>query len=111
MLVLAACGDGLGNAELGSWFDQPDRARHVAALRARFSVPGQTALALREHAERFRISLRSELPPDVVARMGMTPVVHVDEFTNAVAREHGGDVEGYVLPDGGRYLPLVEACA
>ncbi len=111
MLVLAACGDGLGNAELGSWFDQPDRARHVAALRARFSVPGQTALALREHAARFRISLRSELPPDVVARMGMTPIVHVDEFTNAVAREHGGDVDGYVLPDGGRYLPLVEARA
>jgi lactate racemase len=108
MLVLAACREGLGHAELAPWFDQPDRASHVAALRARFSVPGQTALALREHAERFRISLLSELPADVVARTGMTPIAHPDEFLAAVAREHGADVEGYVLPAGGRYLPVVE---
>jgi len=109
MLALAACAEGTGNAELGSWFEHPDRAAHVAALRARFSVPGQTALALREHAERFRISLYSELPPDLVARTGMTPVAHPDEFLATVSREYGGDVEGFVLPDGGRYLPVVES--
>ena len=111
MLVLAECGEGTGNAELASWFDHPDRAAHVAALRARFSVPGQTALALREHAERCRISLYSALPPDLVARSGMTPVAHPDEFFAAVTREYGGDVEGFVLPEGGRYLPVVDAGA
>ena len=58
MLVMAACADGVGNTELASWFDHSGRDAHIAALRARFSVPGQTALALREHAERLRISLR-----------------------------------------------------
>ncbi len=111
MLVLAECGEGTGNAELASWFDHPDRAAHVAALRARFSVPGQTALALREHAEHFRIALYSALPPDFVARSGMTPVEHPDEFLAAVTREYGGDVEGFVLPDGGRYLPVVDGGA
>lgn len=106
MLVLAACPQGTGQSDLLRWFEYPDRASHVAALRREFSVPGQTALALREHAESHQVFLRSELPPEVVARTGMTPIDRVEEFFAAVARRHGGDVEGYVVPEGARYLPV-----
>ena len=111
MLVLARCREGAGQAELLRWFDHADRAAHLRALHARFSVPGQTALALREHAERAEVYLHSALPPDVVARTGMRPVGRVDEFFAAVARRYGHDVEGYVLPEGARYLPVVAAAA
>ena len=111
MLVLAACPEGTGQAELLRWFDHPDRATHVATLQARFSVPGQTALALREHAERYRVSLCSELPPEVVARTGMTPVARLEDFFTAAFRDYGLDVEGYVLPEGARYLPVAAAGA
>ncbi len=111
MLVVARCGEGAGQAELLRWFEHGDRAAHLRALHASFSVPGQTALALREHAERAEVYLYSTLPPDVVARIGMHPLEHVDEFFAAVARRYGGDVEGYVLPDGARYLPVAAAAA
>jgi nickel-dependent lactate racemase len=108
MLVLAACPQGTGQAELLRWFKHPDRASHVAALRREFSVPGQTALALREHAERYRVYLRSELPAEVVASAGMVPIARLEDFFAAVAGRYGDDVEGYVLPEGARYLPVVE---
>jgi nickel-dependent lactate racemase len=111
LLVLAACGEGAGQGELLRWFAHPDRASHVAALRAAFSVPGQTALALREHAARVRVYLRSELPPDVVARAGMVPVARFEDFSNEVLRRYGPDVEGYVVPEGARYLPVAPAAA
>lgn len=111
MLVLAACTDGAGQRELLRWFAHPDRAAHVAALRAGFSVPGQTALALREHAERARIYLRSELPPAVVTATGMIPVARVEDFLAEAARCHGPDALGYVLPEGARYLPVGAAAA
>lgn len=107
LLVLAACGEGAGQAELLRWFAHPDRASHVAALRAAFSVPGQTALALREHAARARVYLRSELPADVVTRIGMVPVARLEDFFDEVVHRYGPDVEGYVLPEGARYLPVV----
>jgi nickel-dependent lactate racemase len=109
MLVLARCGEGAGQAELLRWFDHPDRAAHLRALHTRFSVPGQTALALREHAERAEVYLHSALSPDVVAKTGIRPIARVEEFFAAVAQRYGGDVEGYVLPEGARYLPVVAA--
>jgi nickel-dependent lactate racemase len=109
MLVLARCGEGAGQVELLRWFDHRDRAAHLRALHASFSVPGQTALALREHAERAEVYLYSALPPDVVARTGMRPVERVEDFFAAVARRYGRDVEGYVVPEGARYLPVVAA--
>jgi hypothetical protein len=111
MLVLARCPDGAGQSDLWRWFDHPDRAAHLRALHADFTVPGQTALALREHAERAEIHLYSTLPPDRVARAGMHPVARLEDFFAAVRRRHGADVAGYVLPEGARYLPIVEASA
>ncbi|HEY2388532.1 MAG TPA: nickel-dependent lactate racemase [Candidatus Binatia bacterium] len=107
MLVLARCQDGAGQGELWRWFDHPDRAAHLRALHADFSVPGQTALALREHAVRAEIHLHSSLPAELVARTGMRPVARVDDFLAAVQRRYGAGVEGYVLPEGARYLPVV----
>ena len=106
MLVLAACADGIGQRDLLRWFAHRDRAAHLRALHADFTVPGQTALALREHAARAEVYLHSTLPPDLVARTGLRPVAHVDEFFAAVARRYGRDVEGYLLPYGARFLPV-----
>lgn len=111
MLVLARCGDGPGQDELWGWFAHADRAAHLRALHADFSVPGQTALALREHAARADIYLYSTLPPDLVARTGMHPLACVEDFFSAVTRRYGEDVTGYVLPEGARYLPAVESAA
>ncbi len=111
LLVLARCQDGPGQPELWRWFAHPDRAAHLRALHAGFSVPGQTALALREHAERAEIHLYSTLPPELVARTGMRPLARIDDFFAAVVRRYGADVPGYILPEGARYLPVVGAAA
>src|SRR5205085_6685318 len=111
MLVVARCGEGAGQPELLRWFDHRDRAAHVRALHATFSVPGQTGLAPREHAERAEVYLYSTLPPDIVARIGVRPVDSVVDFFAAVARRYGDDVEGYALAGGACYLPVAAAAA
>jgi len=66
-------------------------------------VNGQTAWALLTKAERFRVCLVSELPPDDVRRMRMVPVRTIAE---ALAQAGSGD--GFIMPRGAAVLPRIE---
>jgi nickel-dependent lactate racemase len=73
VVVLAAeCADGAGSGFI-EWFDYATYDEHLAALRERFAVPGQTALALRQKLERVRGILVSSMPPATVRHMGLVP--------------------------------------
>ena len=66
-------------------------------------MTGQTAWALLTKAERFRVCLVSELPPDQVRKMRMVPVRTIDE-----ALEHAGSGSGFIMPRGAAVLPRIE---
>ena len=104
IILLAECSDGLGRVDFLKWFDAADSRALERRLRDDYEVNGQTAWALLTKAERFRIILVSSLPPDDVRRMRLTPA-----GTLADALGLAGEMEGYVMPHGAKYLPVVRA--
>jgi len=103
IVLLAQCSDGLGRPDFLKWFDERDARALAARLVNGYEVNGQTAWALLTKAERFRVCLVSELPPDDVRRMRMVPVRTIDE-----ALEHAGNGDGFIMPRGAAVLPLIQ---
>ena len=102
IILLAECSDGLGRPDFLKWFNDGDSRALAARLVNGYEVNGQTAWALLTKAERFRVCLVSELPPDNVKRMRMTPVKSIEE---ALAQAGSGD--GFIMPRGAAVLPLL----
>jgi nickel-dependent lactate racemase len=104
IILLAECSDGLGRPDFLKWFDETDSRALAARLVNSYEVNGQTAWALLTKAERYRICLVSELPPQDVMRMRMIPVRTISE-----ALEQAGIGEGSIMPRGAAVLPRIEA--
>ena len=103
IILLAECSDGLGRPDFLKWFDERDSRALAARLVNGYEVNGQTAWALLTKAERFRVCLVSELPPEDVKRMRMTPV---QTITEALDLTGGG--KGFIMPRGAAVLPRIQ---
>jgi nickel-dependent lactate racemase len=103
LILVAACGDGLGRPDFLKWFEARDSRELERRLRESYEVNGQTAWSLLTKAERFRVQLVSGLDPEDVRRMRMSPASTLEE---ALARV-GAGAEGYVLARGAAHLPYV----
>lgn len=104
IILLAECSDGPGRPDFLKWFEESDSRALATRLVNGYEVNGQTAWALLTKAERYRVCLISELPPDDVKRMRMIPVRTVSE-----ALEQAGNGDGFIMPRGAAVLPRVEA--
>ena len=104
IVLLAECTDGLGRPDFLKWFDARDSRALAARLVNGYEVNGQTAWALLTKAERYRVCLVSELPPEDVLRMRMIPVRTISE-----ALEQAGSGDGFIMPRGAAVLPRIEA--
>ncbi|HWN08919.1 MAG TPA: nickel-dependent lactate racemase [Pyrinomonadaceae bacterium] len=102
IILLAECRDGLGHPNFLKWFEAENSSALETRLRHAYEVNGQTAWSLLTKAERYRIFLVSELPPEDVRIMRMLPARSLTQALNQV--EH--DVEGYIMPRGAAVLPL-----
>lgn len=106
MVLLAQCRDGYGNATFFDWFRFTDLDTFEARLRSHYEINGQTAYSLLQKAQRFRIILVSDLPPEEVRTMGMTPARALDEAMATAAELLPADYTAYVIPEGGTVLPV-----
>jgi len=103
ILLLAECGDGLGHPTFLKWFEEKSSRALENRLRNAYEVNGQTAWSLLTKAERYRILLVSELPPDKVRQMRMISMQSLPEALREV-----GEQPGYIIPYGARFLPRIE---
>ena len=101
IVLLAECRDGLGHPTFLKWFDERSSKALEHRLRDAYEVNGQTAWSLLAKAERYRIVLVSDLPDDQVRHMQMIPARSLTDALNEVA----GERQGYVMPQGARFLP------
>jgi nickel-dependent lactate racemase len=102
VILLAECSDGLGRPDFLKWFDERDSRALAARLVNGYEVNGQTAWALLTKAERFRVCLVSELPPEDVRKMRMVPLRTIEE-----ALTQAGSGEGFIMPRGAAVLPRI----
>lgn len=108
MVLLAQCRDGYGNATFFDWFRFRDLAPFEAHLRSHYEINGQTAYSLLQKAQKFRIILVSDLPPEEVRTMGMTPARTLDEAMAQATELLPANYTAYVIPEGGMVLPALK---
>ena len=108
LVLLAQCRDGYGHPTFFSWFRHRDLAEFETALRSRYEINGQTAYATLQKARRFRVILVSDLPPEEVRTMGMTPAHDLDEALGLAATLLPTNYKAYVIPEGGTGLPVYQ---
>jgi nickel-dependent lactate racemase len=108
MILLAQCRDGYGNATFFNWFRHKDLKEFEAALRERYEINGQTAYSTLQKAQRFKVILVSDLPPEEVEAMSMIPAKTLDEGMVKAEGFLPEDYSAYVIPEGGTVLPVMK---
>ncbi len=105
LIALAACPDGIGSATLLDWFgvDPASLAREVAA---RYTLHGHTALAIRTLTRRLRVIVVTQLPPEIIRTMGMTPAASLAEAIALAGATVPPGSPALLLPRAGTLLPL-----
>jgi nickel-dependent lactate racemase len=99
LVVLAACREGMGHPSFFPWFRFRTEIEFQQELIRDYVVNGQTALALFEKAQRYRIILVSDLPPADVRRMSLIPAGTAAEALQAALAEMPPAYRGLVLPE------------
>ncbi len=102
IVILAQCREGIGNPDLLDWASIGDPVEMIQRLKRSYSVPGQTALAMLEKAARYRIFLFSELPPEQVKLLGMTPLDSAQQGLQQLS----GQGRGVILPHADQTLAI-----
>jgi nickel-dependent lactate racemase len=108
MILLAQCRDGYGNATFFNWFRFRELSAFEAHLRHHYEINGQTAYATLQKAQRFQVILVSDLPPEEVRTMQMTPAASLDGALALAEQRLPHDYTAYVIPEGGTVLPVVK---
>jgi hypothetical protein len=105
LLLVAACGEGLGSSTLARYAADPAAFRPLAGLAAdpMAVLHIQTLTALRHAVSTAEVALWSELPAAVARALGMRPCASCEEALDWV-RGEGTPVWGW-LPRAERFLP------
>lgn len=94
VLFAAACDGGAGSPALEPFLADPRPGVIIASLAERYVQYGHTLLRLVEKTSRFRVHMLSEMPADLVRRLGMEPA---PDFSAALDRwrdDSPGEVVG-----------------
>lgn len=73
VVFVSACAGGPGSPAMEPFLSDPRPERILTMLAEHYVQYGQTTLRLVEKTARFRVTMISALPSDLVARLGMTP--------------------------------------
>ncbi len=109
IILLAECGEGLGQATFGEWMTSgapPDEL--LRRIREHFVLGGHKAAAIAKTLRRgVRVYLVSAIPPDLVRRMGFLPFPSAQEALAAAQNEMGQAASLALMPHSGSVLPWV----
>ena len=103
IILVARCGEGLGNAVFEQWMaemEEPDDL--VQRIRREFVLGGHKAAAIAALLTRVDLFVVSDLPHDMVTGMHMTPFATVDDAVATALARCGDGARVLVVPHGNR---------
>ena len=105
IILLAECAGGMGSEHFLNWFSYPSPEAAEKRLRQNFELNGFTALSVMRIARRSPVIMVSELPEDIVRKMGFTPADSLEQAMNIVETDLK---QVYILPFGSVTFPWFE---
>ena len=109
IILIGACGEGLGSAKFEEWLTQSPSAHSMVERIGRdFQLGGHKAAAIGMVLENAKIYMVSEMEDDFVRRIFLTPKSSAQAaFTDAM-KEYGENATVIAMPYGGATLPIPE---
>lgn len=109
IILLAACPEGIGSQTLLEWFDYGDPEKLHHALLHRYKLNGTTALATMQKARECKIIAVTELPSEIVVKLGFMPAASLDEALSVARRKLPENFSTYVMPNGALTVPTLKS--
>ncbi len=108
IILVGSCKEGLGEKTFETWFKEATKPQDIVdRLAKKFALGGHKAAAIAQVMLRSRIFMVSDMEPDFVRSIFMTPFADVQSAYEAAAAELGADASVIVMPYGGSTLPKV----
>ena len=108
IILIGACQEGLGSKKFEAWLTQAPTAHSmVERIGKEFELGGHKAAAIGLVLENARIDLVSEMDPDFVRSIFMTPRTSAQEAFDAAMAVYGSDATVIAMPYGGATLPIL----
>jgi nickel-dependent lactate racemase len=108
IVLIGCCKEGLGERVFEEWMTQsPSASSMIQRIKRDFQLGGHKAAAIAMVLENADIYLVSELAPDFVKRIFLTPFDNAQEALNAAFLKKGKNASVLAMPYGGSTLPHV----
>lgn len=106
IILVGACNEGLGEHVFEEWITSAKKPQDlIDRIKVNFQLGGHKAAAIAMVMENADIYLVSEMEPDFVRSMFMTPFSTVQDAYVAAVKKMGADANVIVMPYGGSTLP------
>lgn len=111
IILIGACPEGFGSARFESWLIQAPTAHSmVERIGREFQLGGHKAAAIGMVLENASIDFVSEMDPDLVRSIFLTPRATAQEALDIALAKYGPDATVIAMPFGGATLPILEEC-
>lgn len=108
IILIGSCREGLGERVFEEWMTtSPSPAAMIERIGRDFQLGGHKAAAIAITLEKAQVWLVSELEPDFVRSIFLTPQPSVQEALDAAFDELGSDATVLAMPYGGSTLPRI----
>jgi nickel-dependent lactate racemase len=108
ILVLAECREGIGSSTFLEWFNFDNDDEFRDNLKRNYQLNGTTALALKMKTHTTRVILVSNLPDELVKKLGMHPASNLREGWKLAQSMLPKNFSCYVVPNASLTLPFVK---
>ena len=107
IILIGACPEGLGSKKFEQWLlDAPNPQSMVQRIGENFELGGHKAAAIGMVLENASIDLVSELDPQFVERIFLTPRATSQEALELAMNKYGVNATVIAMPYGGATLPI-----
>lgn len=108
IILVGSCKEGLGEKTFEEWLlEAKEPSELLERVKRNFKLGGHKAAAMAMVMENAQIYLVSDMEPEFVERIFMTPYQDVQEAFSDAMKKHGDDATVIVMPYGGSTLPKV----
>ena len=111
IILIGACPEGFGSAKFESWLTQAPTAHSmVERIGREFQLGGHKAAAIGMVLENASIDFVSEMDPQLVRSIFLTPRASAQEALDIALAKYGPNATVIAMPFGGATLPILEEC-
>ena len=110
IILVGSCKEGLGEGCFEEWMLKAEEPEDLIRwIRQEFKLGGHKAAAIALTMQKADIYLVSDMAPDFVRSIFMTPFVTVQDAFDAAMKKMGENASVIVMPYGGSTLPVTDA--